>query len=535
MKQYSYILFCLFLGMILLGLSFISPGWLLVLDLSIVPFTEFAPWYDTNILLFFRDTINLFLWYAVATKLYYIFVFWFSFFVAGKLWKLIHQMMQPLSPLWITQATTSLFLICNPWMYERLITQPGIALGMVCITLGIYYLLENILSPKMYSLLWASLSFGFAWMIFPHAILLFALVGVLYIALFSKHISLRDYLFAPILILLPNINWLLGDVFYNSGKWLRKIDTFDWANIEGFIWNSLSWLGTEITHLLLYGFWGERFHIKTPDEFNAYWYLFWALSLVIIFWGNVRLYKLHTKLWLYLTSIAGVAYILALGISSDIFWPLSSWLYQNLPGYIGMREPQKWLGLTMIVFCICFVLWVFSLWKKLTWMNNWIFLLLVFVLLNTWNPMNIVAYQGQLLWSVIPTSYQELAKDELSKQRAGKYLVLPWHTYMGCSWSHSKNIASAQERHFYPLDTVVADNLEIMTKYSNSSSPTSKNVEKYLETKNYDFLQKENIAYIIYQKGCGYTERWDFLSLDPKLEVLQEDEFITLYQIHYEK
>lgn len=74
---------------------------------------------------------------------------------------------------------TSLFLLQNPWTYERIITQPGIALGMFSLALTLTYIIEHIFSPKKYSLWYASFFAGLGFLFFPHASVILILMGLL--------------------------------------------------------------------------------------------------------------------------------------------------------------------------------------------------------------------------------------------------------------------------------------------------------------------------------------------------------------------
>lgn len=135
----------------------------------------------------------------------------------------------------------------------------------------------------------------------------------------------------------------------------------------------------------------------TPEKFNSYWYIFGILVFGVIVYGAIELYKTHKRFFYFLLTLGVTSYILALGISSPLFAPINRVLYEYIPGYIGMREPQKWLGLTMVVYGIFFVIALSRLRKYLYVFPHWMPYLLVFTILNTWNPMNLWAYQGQLL------------------------------------------------------------------------------------------------------------------------------------------
>ncbi len=536
MNKNAYLIFSILFIIFFLGLSFISPGWIYVLDFVVTPFTTWQNFFSTTLQWQILDIVNYFFWNEVTSKLYYLFVFVLWLFTASKLWKQLYVLLNsPKNKLWIYQAITALFLLCNPWTYERLVTQPWIAVGMFAMWLWISYLIENIFETKKYSLLWASISFAFAFMLFPHASVMILLIWIVYIALYYKTVAWKYYFIAPLIIIWLNANWIIGSLFFGAELGTNYAASFNRWDIEVFVWNSLSNLWVDITHLLLYGFWGEKYHILTPDKFNEYWYVFGIIALCIIVYGNVKLYMFNKRFFVFLNIVGFFSFVLALGIASPIFGWLSNWLYANIPGYIWMREPQKWLWVTMLCYTIFFVFSIDDLWKRFPLIWKYMLLFIVFVLMNTWNPMNLFWYQKQLYWITIPSEYRDTALKQYNTDPKSKYLLLPWHTYMGCSWSRWKNILSQQTNYFYPLQTIVADNIEIAQKYSNSSSPTSQNVEKYLQNKDISLLQEENISYIIYQKDCADASKYIFLAENPELYMpVEENNFVNIYQINYE-
>lgn len=47
--------------------------------------------------------------------------------------------------------------------------------------------------------------------------------------------------------------------------------------------------------------------------------------------------------------VALFSLFLGVGIASDLFAPSIQWLYDHLPGYRGMREPHKRIGVYMML------------------------------------------------------------------------------------------------------------------------------------------------------------------------------------------
>ncbi len=536
MQKYIFPFFILWLLIFFLGLPLLSPGALLVLDFVPSSFTEFQPWYSQPLQWHLMDILKYVFASVIASKIYFIWVYLLGIYAGLEIGKTLSFFLKANAKNHLVLCSTSiLFFLCNPWTYERIITQPGIAMWVFSLGLMLAFLIQYTFQIWKHLLLKASIAAAFSFLFFPHASIMLLVVAVLYSIFYWKQIDKKYFLIAPTLVILLNINWLIGSIFYGESLGTTTIQSFDRANIEGFLGNSLSGLWVELTHLLLYGFWGERYHILTPERFNESWYIFWFIALWVILFGNIVLFKKNRKLWGFLSLLALLSYILALGIASSLFAPLSDFLYQYVPGYIGMREPQKWLGVTMICYALFFGISIFSFSEKFPKITSWLLIFWVFTLLNTWNPMNLWAYQGQLIGITLPKEYFE-SRDWMLKNTdiRKEMLVLPWHSYVACDWSRGKVLATMSQDVFFPLPVIVADNLEIGTKYSNSTSPVSKDIESYLQEKDIFLLQKNNIWYIISLKNCGSALKYDFLKQESSLELIQSSPALDIYKINYD-
>lgn len=535
MFPFKYIFF-IFLFLILFWIPFFSHGSLFVLDFVIPPFTQFQPWYSQSIIWHFVDILNFLFWTETASKTFFLWTFILWTIASLIIAKSVIKLLSPKKKLENIIFLTSLFfIILNPFTYERMITQPWIIGWVFCFASWVACLVYFTLWLKNKWLLYASLWFWITLSFFPHSILFIPFISIIFILFFFKKIPKKYFFIWPLIVLFINANWILWDVFYNNAHAPTKaIEVFDRSNIEWFLWNSLSGLWTELTHLMLYGFWAERFHILTPDKLNRYWYLFWAIVLLIILCGAKMTYKKERKLFFFLSIIWWVGYILALGISSCIFWPVSEFLYLHMPWYIGMREPQKWLWISMIVYSFYFLIWVYAISEKylLKYTNTTVILLIVFTIINAWNPLNLWSYQGQLYGITYPQEYFT-SKDWMIKNigTETKVLLLPWHSYMACKRTRGKVIGSMGDRLFYPLHMIVSDNLEIDTKYTNSSAPISKDIDEYLKTKDKTLLIKNDIKYIINLSECADYKGYIFLEKEPYLKKIRTDKNIDIYQV----
>lgn len=80
---------------------------------------------------------------------------------------------------------------------------------------------------------------------------------------------------------------------------------------------------------------------------NPLRWIFSLFLLVCSVLGYVLHFAQHRQKVLYLSLIGLMAWMLGCGISSGRFGSLNQWIYDYIPFYIGLREPQKWIGLLL--------------------------------------------------------------------------------------------------------------------------------------------------------------------------------------------
>jgi hypothetical protein len=433
--------------------------------------------------------------------------------------------------------------VYNPFIYERIISQTGIALGSYLLMIWVVLLLSlfSDTTPskgKIWgSLIIITLLLSTTWMIYPHAILLILLTLGSFFFFFPQRIL--SLIIIGLWVIILNANWLYGDYVLWVNDRASKLDTFNQANIEVFQGNSLSGLGVDLTHLLGYGFWGERYHIVSPDDLISFWYVFALLVLGFVIYGGYVLYTRDKKIFWVLMLIMILAYILALGIASPIWGGFNSLLYERIPLYIGMREPQKWLALTQIWYMIFLSIGVISLVQKIPKIYDlraitWLALALLPLL---WTPASVIGYWGQLNISDYPGdifSSQNFIESHLSSWV--NILVFPWHSYMACPWTYGEVTANRSKELFYPASIISSDNIEIAHLYTNSASELSADIDAYVREKDLSLLEKNNISHILFFTNCADHSNYQFLDENPEhFEKIFDEANIDIYTLHYEK
>ncbi len=534
-QKYQHIIFILFLSILILWFDFFFSSWTYVLlDYTLISTYKLKWFFEVSIFWHIHDIANMFFWYIFFSKLFFFLITFFTWFLWYKLSTLFYDIVK-IKDLYKNTFTYIfiLFLFINPFFYERMITQPWVFLWIILIWYWLYFLLKNIIIQKhIQNYIYSWIFFWFSFSLMNHALFMVLLIYLLYLLFFIK--SKKSFLFlilSWLIFIWINLNWIIGNFFLNTGNTLNYVNTIDQANVENFTTNSMSWLGEELTSLILYWFWWEKWnHFLLPENLNKKWFIAWFLILsIIIFWFyNLVKNKTTKKIWLFLFSLWFISYILWVWVIAK--WGIISQLmYDYIPFYIWLREPHKWIWLLMLIYSIFFSIWAYYIFRYISKIFpfkyiNTVFLIIIFLFLNAWTPTVIWAFHWQLFMTDYPKSYFDFRKIESKKDfNQNKYLVLPWHSYMSCNWS-KRVVANIMQWFMYPLNTINSDNIEVWTLYTNSLDQKSKDIELFIKTANINLLKKYDISHIIMLETCADFKRYkDILNKLEKSDLIKID------------
>lgn len=126
-------------------------------------------------------------------------------------------------------------------------------------------------------------------------------------------------------------------------------------------------------------------------------------------------------------------------------------MFDTIPMYIGLREPQKWIVLPLLVVLCGFVLGagllyayidtLFAELKKSYKQSGFLFFLVL--LLFLWVPHLLFAFHGQLQLSDYPEEFVHYRQEFLSQSGSQeKTLILPRHSYVACGWTRGRVVAN---------------------------------------------------------------------------------------------
>ena len=526
-------LLILIISLLIMGIEWIYTGGVFfLLDYISYPVTGWnLDFLRVNLITLLAEGGMRSLGYQLFSKLFFfITVFlsgWLGFVLAMQIANLFKVGSQYYTPL----AIAGVFLLMlNPVLYERMITQPGVYLAFVLMGFGLVQLLKTISDWRLKYYLFAGILFGGAIGVSSHTVFMSGMFCLIYAFLYLRTKKvLLGLVFLMGMTLLPNLNWLIGVFLGNWSVVTDTLATFNQANIEGFLSHALAPFNLELTSLMLYGFWGERAgHLVFPEDVNPLWWVFSVILFLVSIGGYRFSYKNNKKLVWFLILVWPLSWIFATGISSSRFWALNQWMFDNIPYYIGLREPQKWVGLLLFVRATGILL-AFSkllcLLDELRWskreMQKKIVPLGVLVLILIANtPALIWGFYGQLVLSDYPTDYQTYKQTTLSWDlRKGKILILPRHSYLACPWTQRKIISNPLKAYLGNNPQIVSsDNIEVANLYTNSTSLQSKNIETFLQKK--DLVLISGFSTIVMMEYCADHQNYDFLK---NLTGLQKD------------
>lgn len=331
-----------------------------------------------------------------------------------------------------------------------------------------------------------------------------------------------------------NINVIAGFIFQkNSAGEIAQ--NFDQNHLEAFNTGEHETTSVYLNALSLHGYWGEREDrfISTQSR-NFIWKPVFLLIFALVLFGAWSHRK--NKLVRALAALGLLSFILGIGIRGGLVKTFNQFLYDYVPFYMGLREPQKWIGLLLIAYAGLGALGL----KKLLELKDmkehapaWGLAALFLVFIYT--PTMFAGFLGQLKPIDFPSDWYATKEIIAEREDEGKVLVLPWNQYLDPGFLNGKEVANPA-RAFFGDSVIQGDNMETSTAFTQSNRPESKVIEKHLfgeEEINSDFLidlEKIGIGSILLLKNEDLDD-YGWLDKLESLELIQDSENLKLYAL----
>jgi len=449
--------------------------------------------------------------------------------------------------------TLSLFALFNPFIYDRaLYGQFGIiaAYGFLLLTLA--YLLEVWRTLNFKVLLRAALASALALMFALHFIFFLAPFYLLFlIGLYLKRKEIKagnsgrkllSCLIASIfIVIILNANWLyalISGASPTAGFISNGISTQD---LSAFATSGNTPGETLSNVLLMSGFWGKDQLRYLDLTTEPGWQRSFIFLLPLIFLGIYSSFRKRPPSEKILSAglliIFALAVILAVGIKAPLSSGLTVFLYNHLPFYKGLREPQKWVAVIIPIYLFYLTLGAQRLkFTKFISHNLVLSGLILGAVIIMGAPSLLFGFNRQVISTPYPADWLE-ANNFLTNRAAQSYgcsdqaLFLPWHLYMGFGWSGK--IMANPAATFFTCPALSGTNMEWGGIYDNSQDATGKAVEDWLAAQGKNALPSLNghtPRYIILAKEDDFAS-YLWLNNVPYLHVILETPTLLIYEI----
>jgi len=427
----------------------------------------------------------------------------------------------------LARVVAGIFYAANPFVFERIaVGQVGVLLGYALLPFAIVSLLRASQATGIGRIgaagWWAAmtaLSVHFLW------IGGLAVLGVV----IARRVTSRAMLWAAATI--GTVAVLSAYLFFSQLGQPRPV-TVGASDVAAYATRSDPHLGLYGNVLGLYGFWRQG--PRLPKDAVPVWPVLLATILVIAAvgaWSALRdPVRRPLAGVLLLSGTAG--YFLALGTQGPT-GPLFRFLFDHVPFFQVMREPEKFLCLTALAYAVLFG---WGAGQLLTWARHdramrVAIAVLVVALPLAYSPTFVNGLSGQVKGVTVPAGFAQA--DRMMGEGPEQVLVLPWHQYLSFPWT-GRVVANPAPTLFH-RDVIVGDDVELPGVYSTSTSSRS----SYLQGLYTQGAAQQGFGGKVARLGVGYVvvaktldwQAFDWLHSQADLRLALDTADLTVYQV----
>ncbi len=538
LKKYSEVIFVSVVIFLILNPYILGNGYFLWIDWVFWPeifpvdwqyYPNYIPW------IYIFSFISSIFWTIITQKIILISCFLLAYFSSKKI----------LSFFWIKWGIVLfwfLFFVCNPFVYWRLLQwQIYILYAYALLPFCLYFLFKN---KYIYFWIVAGLLISFS----PHAVFFLIVFLLLYVLIFFKKIKRLELFFAWIIIFIINFYWMFS-ILTDS-----NIVRFSMMDFSFFQSRAINFPNVYLEVLSLSGFWWDsywRYLVFDTTMFSWFVYLIFLFSFSCFWLVSYLENDKYKKYAVFMVFSFIFSYILSLGASEwNIFYDINFFFFNSIPFYSGMREPNKWSAVLVVIYLITFFKWIQNIIQRDTSIKKYVYILLVMFL--GFSPMWVaLLFNFALKTSQYPTEWywvkEKIYCNDSVDSNTYSILPLPWHQSLYLDFANNQTINNPTGV-FFGKCVLVPDNIEFGNIYSQSVRKESKIIEKYIwpkgkfrekynpgTVKNFlDDIKNIGIKHIFLMKTADYKFYEDIVNqliVLKKIELLEDTPSFKLYKI----
>jgi hypothetical protein len=447
----------------------------------------------------------------------------------------------------------ALFALFNPFVYDRaLYGQFGILLAYGLLLFTVAYLFKTWQTLDLKNLRWAAVFNAVAFLFSAHFIFLLAPFYLLFaIGLYGKRREIKagdggkkfllSLLFYLLIVAVLNANWLIA-LFVKTSPLTNFVEQ-GITNQDLVAFATAGKNGAEALRnvLLMSGFWGKDQFRYLDLTTTPGWQRSFILLAPLILFGVYRGFRRPgrgVKIFsAALLAIFVAAVVLAVGIKSGLTRNFVMFLYDHLPLYKGLREPQKWVAAIIPIYLFFLTLGVARLAKVKAVANNRIIGgLLIAAVIVMQAPSLLWGFNRQVWSTPYPDDWYQVNKLLLnqgapSHECSDRILFLPWHMYMSFNWV-GKIIANPAAS-FFACPVLSGTDMEWGGIYDNSTDPNGDAVAAWLAAHGKGgapALSGSPVRYIVLAKELDYASYLWIKDL-PYVKPLLETRTLLVYEV----
>lgn len=433
-----------------------------------------------------------------------------------------------------------LFAVTNPFVLDRLVAgQMGIVWGVALLPLAAGAILRFVARPSLKLLAASALSFAAVAAFSEHLAYLFpwfaAIAFVAYCA--SQRTALQGvttrlaWLVALALVSgLLELYWLVPTLLSGGGV----VQRFSLVDVYSFATSGIGSTNVVLSAASLHGFWYEA---SGPGVSSVSWVLFGGLTVLCAV-GAVALWRRRESRWLCVAAAGAwlLAMFVVLGVSTGLTARPWLFLFDHLPGFAGLREPEKASAYLVLIYGGLGAVGVQSIARTMSdgsdaW-AKFVSPVLVLALLLAYGAPLLSGAGGRLDPVQYPASWYDAARIIGRGNRDGaKTLFLPWHQYMQYPFAGGRLLAPPAPN-FFPGD-VIAGDLHLGATAADGST-----VSSFLDAVIADRSEIHRFGALIAPLGVKYVllahtldfEQYGFLNRSPDLVLVKEWKDLSLYE-----